>query len=357
MKRSVIIPTVKTLAEIEQSLQSLQALIAPPEEVIVVQNGLTDAERKRDRDAYAGYTDRFKPLRLKFFHDDVPGLLTGRHRGAMEATGELLIFVDDDVTFSPNWLHELSGVFQDPDVALAGGPSLPAFAAEPPNWLQRCWHSTPCGGRKMAQLSLLELKTNTTIEIAPDLVWGLNYAIRRDALRKHGGFHPDCVPAALQHFQGDGETGLSKKLMEAGKRAVYNPQAIVNHHIESERMTKRYFDQRSFYQGVCDSYTAIRGGTDPTILLAEKEEKPAWPIVTWAKQLKRALSPPAELDALQARFYRSYTRGFEFHCLCVQSSQRLLHWVRQESYFDYNYPSLEAGFSPAPRQVHDPSYR
>ncbi|TWT64674.1 glycosyltransferase [Allorhodopirellula solitaria] len=338
MKRSVIIPTVKTLRCIDQTLQSLAALQDCPEEVIVVQNGLSERDRRDDRANYDRVAQQYDCLHLKIVYDEVPGLLSGRHRGADESSGELLVFIDDDITVAPGWMTALSSVFADPEVVLAGGPSLPEFAAEPPEWLHRCWQPTPDGGRQMAQLSLLELNTNSVTTIHPDFVWGLNYAIRRSALRQYGGFHPDCVPKSMQHFQGDGETGLSHKIAAAGHRAVYHPDALVWHHIGAQRMTPEYFDQRSFYQGVCDSYTQIRQGEDPV----EKVPRKISIARRWASYWKRTLLPPKELDEMQARFHRVYRRGFDFHQAAVRSSPVLLRWVRRENYFDYAYPTLES---------------
>lgn len=347
MNRSVIIPTVKTLSCLDQTLRSLAALDDRPEEVIVVQNGLSEHDRDLDRANYDRVCSQYERLHLKIVDDDVPGLLSGRHRGWAESTGELLVFIDDDITVAPGWLTELTGVFADPAIVLASGPSRPLFEAEPPQWLTQNWRATPCGGRQMAQLSLLELNTNETAAIDADLVWGLNYAIRRQTLRQRGGFHPDCVPKSLQYFQGDGETGLSRQIAAAGERAAYNPAAIVFHHIGPERMTLDYFDQRCFYQGVCDSYTRIRDGEDPS------QDKPACSTIVrqWARRLKRVLIPPPELDAMQGRFHRAYRRGFEFHQACVRSSPTLLHWVRRENYFDYSYPELEPDFRAAPSSV------
>lgn len=340
MKRSVVIPTVKTLGRIDRTLSSLASLDDRPEEVIVVQNGLSEQDRHGDQTSYQRVAQQYDCLHLKIVYDDVPGLLSGRHRGAEESTGDLLVFIDDDITVAPDWLMGLSSLFADPEIVLATGPSRPAFESEPPPWLTQCWRPTPCGGRQMAQLSLLELNTDDAVPIDTDLVWGLNYAIRRRTLCHHGGFHPDCVPKPLQHFQGDGETGLSRKISAAGERAAYHPAALVFHHIGSERMTLSYFDRRAFYQGVCDSYTRIRAGEAPHRDVEANRSL----VHQWARRLKHIVMPPHELDAMQARFHRAYRRGFEFHQERVRSSPTLLRWVRQENYFDYAYPKLEADF-------------
>ncbi|TWU16317.1 Glycosyl transferase family 2 [Allorhodopirellula heiligendammensis] len=344
MKRSVIIPTANTLRCLDPTLQSLASLADRPEDVVVVQNGLNEQARLADRVDYDRVAQQYDCLHLKIVYDEVPGLLSGRHRGVQESRGDLLVFIDDDITVSSDWLTELSSVFNDAEVVLATGPSLPAFEIEPPAWLPQCWRPTPCGGRQLAQLSLLELNTAAPVEIDTDLVWGLNYAIRRHTLLQHGGFHPDCVPKSLQHFQGDGETGLSRKIDAAGERAVYNPAALVFHHIGQERLTLDYFAQRAFYQGVCDSYTQIRDGEHPTLDSAADASAAR----RWLRHWRRILWPPEELDDLQARFALAYRRGFDFHRVCVQSSPTLLEWVRRQNYLDYAYPTLEPDFKAPP---------
>ena len=138
-----------------------------------------------------------------------------------------------------------------------GGRNLPKFEVEPPAWLESFWDATPAGGRSCGWLSLLDLGESER-EIDPNYVWGLNFAIRKRALHDLGGFHPDLIPPELQRFQGDGETGLTMKARSHCYRAVYQPKATIYHFIPASRMTPEYFEQRAYYQAVCDSYSNIR---------------------------------------------------------------------------------------------------
>ena len=47
-----------------------------------------------------------------------------RNKAAAEASGELLYFLDDDSLVDPGFLRRVIGHFSDPQVAVAGGPSL-----------------------------------------------------------------------------------------------------------------------------------------------------------------------------------------------------------------------------------------
>ncbi|TWT81220.1 putative glycosyltransferase EpsH [Planctomycetes bacterium CA13] len=343
---SVIVPTRNRADSLQGTLADLQQLASNHFEVLIVDNGSTDQTPQ--------IATRFcSDSRFKTIVEPIPGLLAGRHRGAAEAQHDILVFLDDDVALGPDWLTSLMLVFDDADVVLAGGPSVPLFESPPPAWLQPFWQTPPSGGRMMTQLSLLELATEKPIEVDPGLIWGLNYAIRRSTLMDCGGFHPDCVPAALQYFQGDGETALSVAIGKTSGKVIYHPGAKVLHRIAPERMTHEYFDQRYFYQGVCDSFTKARD--NPSEMVRPVQQPGVAGRLTDAmRRLKNAVfASPDEHSELNERFRRSYERGFEFHQKCMAISPAIQSWVTKENYFDYQYPALEANVVLPTRQVHD----
>ncbi len=342
---TIVIPTASSVSHLDNVLSSIRTLGGQLPEVMVVQNGIAiDPQANRET------LRRFDEINLQILHDEIPGQLAGRHRGFHESDAEILIFIDDDVVLSKTWLDSIREAFTDLSVMLVGGPSIPDFESTPPDWLNSLWQAAPGGGRMLTALSLLELDTRQPVRIEPTLIWGLNFAIRRSALQACGGFHPDCVPAELQHFQGDGETGLCLAIAAAGGKAVYHPGALVHHQIGNERMTARYFEQRYFYQGVCDSYTQLRSKAP---LAIRSEQQSLFPKVrSVAARLKRAFVGARPRDPFGERFAAAYQRGFEFHQHCVSKSPLLRNWVNREDYFDYQYPCLEADFVPPRRHVH-----
>lgn len=81
--------------------------------------------------------------------------------------------------------------------------------------------------------------------------FGVNMAIRRNVLFEVGGFNPE----AFGHvWLGDGESGLNQKLWKNGMPVGYVPDAIVYHHIPSERMTVEYFRRRIANEGASEVY-------------------------------------------------------------------------------------------------------
>ena len=329
IEASIIIPTRNRAPWLGQALASFAGQSFPRDryEILVVDNGSTD----RTADLVRTAISRYAGHGIRYFFESIPGLLSGRHRGAAEAAGGLLVFVDDDIEAAPGWLAGIVDAFKDPDVHLAGGPSLPKFEVAPPRWLEGYWVKN--GGRiECSALSLIYMGDQAKA-VDPDHIWGLNYAIRKSTLYEAGGFHPDCVPKEIQCFQGDGESGLSLKIREKGYGAVYVPQARVVHHIPRTRLTVAYFEERYFYQGVCESFTQIRkhravgkGRLSFHPPLADGEENGS--------------AYGAYRQIIHGRLEQAHRAGFDFHQAAVAGSPVLLDWVLKPDYFDYHPPEL-----------------
>jgi hypothetical protein len=66
--------------------------------------------------------------------------------GVNESRGKLLSFIDDDVEVSHGWLSAIHRAFEDPAVALVGGPSIPKFTDSIPAWFWSFLSPTLYGG-------------------------------------------------------------------------------------------------------------------------------------------------------------------------------------------------------------------
>ena len=176
----------------------------------------------------------------------------------------------------------------------------------------------------------------------------LNFSIRKSLLFELGGFHPDVTPSEYQHFQGDGESGLTIKVKEKGLKAIYQPEALVHHQVPAKRMTYEYFDKRYFYQGICDSFTYIRT-IHGKYELVEKNKNNVRsiipePIIKSLKllfDLKQVRKQSKEELELRARFKKAYQKGYDFHQTVVKDNPKLLEWVLKDDYLDYQLPQID----------------
>jgi glycosyltransferase involved in cell wall biosynthesis len=112
----------------------LRSLVVPANEeweLLVVNNNSSDATDEVIR-AFQG----FLPLR-RVFEGEV-GLSRARNAGVRAATGELILFTDDDVLVAPNWMTAyLDALKLWPDAGYFGGVIRPWFAVEVPDWVKR----------------------------------------------------------------------------------------------------------------------------------------------------------------------------------------------------------------------------
>lgn len=342
IKHSIIIPTAGRPTAIKAAIESVLA-VQPEDfaaELIVVDNN-TNEELAADLFAYCQkWHDR-----LRYVREPAPGLSAARHRGAADAQGEWLTFLDDDVEVSSTWLHSIQNAFVDPIVAMVGGPSIPRFTSTIPAWFWDFFSKTPYGGWMNPWLSLLDIGKDVQ-DIDPNYIWGLNFSIRKQVMYKCGGFHLDLVPAEYQRWQGDGETGLTMKVKEFGFKARYVQGALLYHLCGPERLNIDYFMKRAFYQGVCNSYTLIRseklssftiqGGQSSSIRhffrsIAGRVLKQLWSGSPWANEAKivKYLSNKAEQD------------GWRFHQNEIANDPKLLEWVRRHDYFETDLRELK----------------
>ncbi|MBD2113951.1 MULTISPECIES: glycosyltransferase family 2 protein [Cyanophyceae] len=336
---SVIIPTLNRADSLALALESMTRQQAPGNdfEVLVVDNGSTDHTKA----VVQAFADELAWAHLRYIFEPEPGLLSGRHRGAQEAQGDILSFLDDDVELDPGWLAAIQNAFTDATVHLVGGRNLPHYESEPPPWLQYFWQKCP-GGQLCTELSILDLGNQSHL-IDANYVWGLNFSIRKGTLFELGGFHPDCIPKRLQHLQGDGETGLTRQANQQGYKAIYEPLALLHHVVPAARLTPEYFESRYFYQGVCDSYTAIRDryrSQDAGADAIGKAQRLNYYVGKIKGRLASLAKGSAEYRAIRRRCKVAYTAGFAFHQQQVAQHPALLEWVIKEDYWDYQLPNI-----------------
>ena len=110
MRISCIVPTLNRSALLRNALYSLinQRVSQNLYEILIIDNGSTDDTRKVSQ-----HIIRETPGReIRYIFEPEPGLLASRHRGALEANGELLVFVDDDIEATAGWLQAIFETFK-----------------------------------------------------------------------------------------------------------------------------------------------------------------------------------------------------------------------------------------------------
>lgn len=117
MNISVIIATYNRPDDLADCVQSLENQFDPPSEIIVVDDGSYDQNKK--------ILDTENKEKIVHVEGSQEGLGSARNMGIEVANGEIIAFVDDDVILPPNWTQELKRAYEEfPEAAGIGGHVL-----------------------------------------------------------------------------------------------------------------------------------------------------------------------------------------------------------------------------------------
>jgi glycosyltransferase involved in cell wall biosynthesis len=241
MSVTVILCTYNRCEDLKRTLQSIAATRMPSSatwDVLVVDNNSTDATRDVVEDFCGCYPGRFR-----YLFEPKPGKSYAMNSGVANASGEILAFVDDDVTVEPRWLRNLVGGLGSGEWAGAAGRILPAESFTPPRWLS--WQH--CGGFLCANFDLGNQPVELDIGHPP---YGANMAFRKSVVEKYGGFRVDLGPSTDPNVpRANEDTEFACRLMKAAERLRYEPLAVVYHVVPLARINKQFFLWRWFEFG------------------------------------------------------------------------------------------------------------
>jgi glycosyltransferase involved in cell wall biosynthesis len=226
IRLSLIVCTYNRADSLRETLQSLRSLNVDrlEGEIILVDNNSSDGTRE----VVDGFLPH-APLPSRYLFEPRQGLSHARNAGIDAATGDVLVFCDDDVLVDAAWLQEIAHAFAQENPAALGGKILPKWQAPPPHWLGPALHGF---------LALLD-HGDAPIRMAEPILWGANLAVRRDVfdtIRFHGGLGR----SGDKLYNGE-DSELLQQLIERDERVIYWPRAVVHHNIPAQRLTKSYF--------------------------------------------------------------------------------------------------------------------
>jgi len=121
---SIIIPTYNRVESLLETCKSLEIQSYPKDkyEVLVVDDGSADHTRE--------IADKPYPYKLRYIYQSNQGSAVARNTGAMNSSGDLLIFLDDDMWVEPNYISGLVEEHQKYSRIVGMGCFLPYIPKE-----------------------------------------------------------------------------------------------------------------------------------------------------------------------------------------------------------------------------------
>jgi len=240
MRITVILCTYNRCESLMTALDSVAVSQLPPStswDVLVVDNNSSD----RTREVAEGFSRRY-PGRFRYLFEPRQGKSYALNAGIREANGDVLAFMDDDVTVEPSWLRQLTAKLETDRYAGAGGRVIPLWSVDLPKWL-------PPDGDILAPL--VAFNRGEQAGALNESPFGTNMAFRRAMFERYGNFRTDLGPRPESEIRNE-DTEFGRRILNAGEQLYYEPAAVVYHPVTPERLTKTYFLQWWFDKGRAD---------------------------------------------------------------------------------------------------------
>jgi glucosyl-dolichyl phosphate glucuronosyltransferase len=268
---SIILSTHNRASALRQTLDELARAKVGTDweiELILVDNASSDQTAAVMRSV------NFQNLKARYLYEPRKGKSNALNTALRHANGEILLFIDDDVSIAEDWLVKMIEVFvRDHADAVVGKIVLADHLTRP--WLspiQKRFLATP------------EDLSEETLELI-----GANMGFRHSVLKKVPGFDPELGPGAIGFGE---ETLFSKQLVEAGFKLKFARDAIVVHRPDESRLRRRAWLDLARKMGNKQAYLLYHWEHDE---VRAPRLRCIWNLLKL--HLRRILQPPPSLES------------------------------------------------------------
>lgn len=237
---SIIICTRNKAESLRETLRAISAVEVPADlsaEVIVADNGSTD-QTPAVVSEFAASQQKFS---VRYVSVPTPGQSRARNAGISAASGEIILFTDDDVRPPSNWIEGMCRpILRGEADATTGTTRIAAH-------LERQW----MGPLHRGYLACAPTPPQTAPLPRGAPLLGANMAFARHVLSRVPAFDERLGPGALG-FADDDLFGM--QLGEAGFRKLHVVGCEPEHHFDPSRLPRAAFAERAWKQGLCEGY-------------------------------------------------------------------------------------------------------
>jgi glycosyltransferase involved in cell wall biosynthesis len=242
---TVVVPTYRRPSGLARLLGALTGQDDPgaPWDVVVVDNDdAPGAQPVFDAASTA------LPVPARLVREHQRGASAARNRGFAEATGTIVVFVDDDVVPTADWLARLVEPILAGRCDGTGGRVLLDPAVPRPAWFDEpladyLANHTPADRERPVEHG--------------EYVITASAAFRSDLFRATGGFDTALGPRPGAQIVND-DVLVGDRFIAVGGRLHHAPGSVVVHELPPERLRPRYLIRRAHAQGRSDWRYLVR---------------------------------------------------------------------------------------------------
>lgn len=230
-----IVCTYNRADYLDDTLASLTGAEKPisPVEILVIDNN--------SEDHTAAVVDRYKNLAtpeisVRRIQEKNQGLSFARNRGITEASASVIIFVDDDIRATDQYINAWLNFFQqNPDVQAAGGKIHVHFDDPRPRWMSH--FLLPLLGHHDFGDTIKPYRKT-------DFPFGGNMAFRKEIFNHIKPFNTKLGRIG-KDLKASEEKELFQRLKQAGTDIYYVPCAKLFHRVNAQRLNQEYIRRQA----------------------------------------------------------------------------------------------------------------
>ncbi len=207
MKLTLVIPTLDRQAVVFNLLRHLEHQTRPADEIVIVDQTATRDARLEE---YVAPRPEIRYLRIS-----VKGLPNARNVGIAHASGDILLFVDDDVVPDRDLVRRHWDSYSDPSVGGVGGRVRGGYDRRDRRGLVGTFR--PSDGVVIRNFGEGDRRE---VQHLP----GGNMSFRREVFDRVGRFEVAYGGSAMGE-----ETDFCLRAFRAGFRLIYDPSAVLDH--------------------------------------------------------------------------------------------------------------------------------
>ncbi len=252
-KATIAICTYNRAKLLQLCIESLTHLQFPQSdfEVLVIDNNSTD----HTADVCKQVSALYPYLNFRYVLETQQGVGFTRTRGAQEARGEIVAYIDDDCLAEKNWL-QLIVAFYDahPEAMSTGGKIIPKYLVPVADWFGKYFWGLVGHydqGDKVFQMQGVRYPS------------GANMHFRKAAFEKYGYFDGNLGRSGKSLMAGE-EKAMYLKLINHHEKVYYLPDVVVHHHVEGNKFDKAYVRRHSY--GIGGSERLMNAGNSWKLL-------------------------------------------------------------------------------------------
>jgi glycosyltransferase involved in cell wall biosynthesis len=252
MKISIVIPTHNRAESLRRVIDSVTSLREESDfEFVIVDNNSTDHTKE--------VALQHSSI-VKYVFEPRTSFTRARKTGGENASGDILLYLDDDVIVNPGSLKSIRSIFEKySQCGVIAGKILPQFETPPPQWALDCQKSF--NGWSLLGPDVYSTIRNDFQEF--NSAAGPMMAIRRKVYDEVGGFPPDTIGVESNSgkktfnklYIGPGDYGLCHKARLAGWKIFYSDDVSVYHVIPPMRFTIKFWRSRMIGEAYHDAIT------------------------------------------------------------------------------------------------------